>query len=140
MRPKLLLLLIYAILVCQASAFLRCKEQRPVQSIQSRSGTHPQLGMMEDITAVHSALHDLNPEVRVEMMTDVSHVALDLTAFFTPSRLHILSFAILGRILVLYTDCCVPGHSSVPPEELAVQAFLLATNLKDLVKAIAESR
>lgn len=139
MRANLLLLLLCAFLACKASAFLSVREKQRMQTFSSRLGLHPHLGVMGDIAAVYPTFPDLNPEVRVEMVTDVSHVALDLTAFLTPSRLHILSFAILGRMLVIYNDCCLLGPS-VPREELAVQAFLLAVNLKDLANALVEKR
>jgi hypothetical protein len=77
---------------------------------------------------------DFNPEIKAEVLTDVSHVALDFSGFITPSKSLYLSFTVVGRMLLLYIDCYVPGHS-VPPVELAIQMFLLGANLKDLVRA-----
>ena len=145
MKKSLLTTLLYLAVAGRATAFLSLNEQRQIRNLQPllpldhcrTANTH--VGMVNHIAAVAPTFQDLSPDMTVEVMTDISHVALDLTGFLTPSRLHILSFSILGRLLLLYTDCCLQGHS-VPPEELAVQAFLLATNLKDLARAIMENR
>lgn len=153
MPRKLLLLTLSAILASEAASFSNYKEMRraaapplrqrmkPTEWRPRRSVLPAHFGtFLDPISAAHSQLQDLNPEVKAEVMTDVSHVALDFTAFLTPSRLHILSFAIFGRICILYNDCCLlPGHG-VPPEELAVQSLLLAKNLSDLVQAVIEHR
>lgn len=139
MRTKpLFLALLYIFVSGKATAFLSFKEQQRIHKLQSRRDTNAHLCMM-DITVVHYTFDDLNPDSTAEMISDASSVALDLAGVVTPSRLHVLSFAILGRLLVLYRDFFLDGHS-VPPEEVAVQAFLLMTNIKELIKTISENR
>jgi hypothetical protein len=94
---------------------------------------------IEPVVTTTAKFLDFNPEVKAEVITDVSHVALDFSGFITPSKSLYLSFAVVGRMLLLYMDWYIPGHS-VPPEELFIQVFLLGANLKDLARAAASDQ
>lgn len=79
-------------------------------------------------------LPNFNTDIEKEVLTDMSHVALDFTGFFKPSKASYLVCAALGRLMLIYTDC-LPDQS-VAPEEVAVQIFLLGTNLSALIGSI----
>jgi hypothetical protein len=86
------------------------------------------------MAASQSLLTIMNPSVEAEVLTDMSHVMMDFSGFFTPSRSLLRCFSVVGRILVLSADY-LPDHT-VHPEELAVQLFLLAYSLSDVLKAL----
>jgi hypothetical protein len=91
------------------------------------------IGYLDSILNSPSTLPKVNLEVKTEVLTDVSHIALDFSGFFSPSKSLTLFASLLGRMIVLYTDTILPDHS-VPPEELVVQLFLLGINLNDIMK------
>jgi hypothetical protein len=74
----------------------------------------------------------LSPEV--EVLTDMSHMVMDFSGFFGPSKSLLRLCSVLGRILIIGADY-LPDHN-VHPEELVIQLVLLAINLSDVVKAV----
>jgi hypothetical protein len=86
-------------------------------------------------TAIHSLM---TPDVKAEVLTDMSHVMMDFSGFLTtgtPSKsMRRCFFVVVGRVLVLSADY-LPDHT-VHPEELAVQLFLLAVSVTDILKAL----
>jgi hypothetical protein len=140
MPPRLFYLLPFVFLSSASTAFLSKSTFLSKQEMRITRGTPRALVPdflsvpIEPIVTTAATFLDFNPEVKAEVLTDVSHVALDFSCFLTPSKSLYLVFAVVGRMLLLYNDWCVPGHS-VPPEELAIQVFLLGATLKDLVRA-----
>jgi hypothetical protein len=94
----------------------------------------PQNALLLSTAASQSLLTIMNPSVEAEVLTDMSHVMIDFSGFFTPSRSLLRCFSVVGRILVLSADY-LPDHT-VHPEELAVQLFLLAVSLSDVLKSL----
>jgi hypothetical protein len=76
----------------------------------------------------------LSPEVEAEVLTDMSHMVMDFSGFFGPSKSLLRLCSVLGRILIIGADY-LPDHN-VHPEELVIQLVLLAINLSDVVKAV----
>jgi hypothetical protein len=140
MPPRLFYLLPFGFLYSSSYAFLSTSTFLSKKEMRLTRGTplaflHDFLSVpIEPVVTTTATFLDFNPEVEAEVITDVSHVALDFSGFVTPSKSLYLSFTVVGRMLLLYMDWYIPGHS-VPPEELAIQMFLLGANLKDLVKA-----
>jgi hypothetical protein len=140
MPPRLFYLLLFGFLYSASTAFLSTSTFLSKQEMRLTRGTplafvHDFLSVpIEPVVTTTTTFLDLNPEIKAEVLTDVSHVALDFSGFITPSKSLYLSFTVVGRMLLLYIDWYVPGHS-VAPVELAIQMFLLGANLKDLVRA-----
>ena len=65
----------------------------------------------------------LDPLFEAEVLTDVSHIALDLVTFLGPARLGIRVATIVGRVLAMAADY-LPDHKMLP-EELVFQVFML---------------
>eukprot|EP00980_Cylindrotheca_fusiformis_P029814 scaffold23891_cov132-Cylindrotheca_fusiformis.AAC.9 len=142
-RPSFYLLQ-FALLCASSYAFV----STPALSVQnephheSRATVRRNLFLHSDALAAHpgilmtaaTTLPDLDSEVEAEVLTDMAHFAMDFSVFIAPTESFYLSLAVFGRLLVLFTDCYVPGHGA-PPEELAIQLFLLGCNLKDLTRA-----
>jgi hypothetical protein len=76
----------------------------------------------------------LPPDIEAEVLTDMSHVVMDFSVFFSPSKPLLRLFSIVGRMLVIYADY-LPDHA-ILPEELVVQLFLLGVSMRDIVKSI----
>ena len=138
MTCKLIHFLAFALFYSTSSAFL----SRPSFVPRQRQRTRTVLQVSEIVVdTLDSVINDVpiklpnvNPNVEAEVLTDMSHVALDFTGFFKPSRASYLVFAVLGRLLLITADY-LPDHA-VSPEELAVQMFLLGTNVNALVTSI----
>jgi hypothetical protein len=145
MPTRLFYLLLFGFLYAASTAFLSTSTFLSKKEMRQTRGTplafvHDFLSMpIEPVVTTTTTFLDLNPKIKAEVLTNVSNVAFDFSAldfsgFITPSKSLYLSFTVVGRMLLLYMDWYVPGHS-VPPEELAIQMFLLGANLKDLVRA-----
>jgi hypothetical protein len=76
----------------------------------------------------------LTPDIEAEVLTDISHVVLDFSVFFSPSKPLLRLFSIVGRILDIYADY-LPDHM-ILPEELVVQLFLLGVSMHEVVKSV----
>ena len=70
-----------------------------------------------------SALPTPNPFVVGEILTDLSHVFLDLITLWGPNAVMVRLFAVIGRILCVLADY-VPDRS-MNPEEVVFQGFML---------------
>jgi hypothetical protein len=73
----------------------------------------------------------LDPNVEAEVLTDVSHLALDFTSLLNllPKSL-LKKTSVIGRVLVILADY-IPDHS-IHPEELVIQLFMLGWAIKNL--------
>ena len=78
----------------------------------------------------------ISTDFEAQVLTDLSHIALDFTGFLPHSsaeKLCLMWFgSILGRIFVISADY-LPDHS-VNPEELFVQGVLLSAAIVDIFK------
>jgi hypothetical protein len=138
MSPRLFYLLPFVFIYSTSTAFLSTSTFLSKQEMQITRGTpralvpHFLSMPMESVVTTTATFIDFNPEVKAHVISDVSDVFLDFSGFITASKSLHLSLAFVGRMMMLYMHWYVPGHS-VPPEELAIQVFLLGNNLKDLV-------
>jgi hypothetical protein len=79
----------------------------------------------------------LDPKLEAEVLTDMSHVALDFTSFLNSSKALLKKSSVIGRVLVIFADY-IPDHS-IHPEELAIQLFMLGLAIKNLASPSIES-
>eukprot|EP00977_Amphora_coffeiformis_P030313 scaffold46144_cov199-Amphora_coffeaeformis.AAC.1 len=71
-----------------------------------------------------TALPTPNPFVVGEILTDLSHVFLDLITLWGPNAVVVRLFAVIGRVFCVLADF-VPDHA-MNPEEVVFQGFMLA--------------
>ena len=71
--------------------------------------------------------------VETQVLNDMSHLGIDLAAFFVPSLLLLRIAAIIGRICTITADY-IPDHVIVP-EELAFQMAMLCLACSGLIKS-----
>lgn len=137
MTQRLIYVLAFALLYSTSSAFLVTPSFVPRQRQQTttvRQVSEIVVDTLDSAITSPVMLPNVNPNVEAEVLTDMSHVALDFTGFFKPTRASYLVFAVLGRLLLIAADY-LPDHT-VSPEELAVQMFLLGTNVNALITSI----
>jgi hypothetical protein len=79
----------------------------------------------------------LDPKLEAEVLTDMSHVALDFTSFLNSSKALLKKSSVIGRVLVIFADY-IPDHS-IHPEELAIQLFMLGLAIKNLASPSIEN-
>jgi hypothetical protein len=77
----------------------------------------------------------LDPNVEAEVLTDMSHLALDFTSLLNSSSKKALlkRSLVIGRVLVILADY-LPDHS-IHPEELVIQLFMLGLAIKNLASS-----
>lgn len=71
--------------------------------------------------------------VETQVLNDLSHIGIDLAAFFIPSLLLLRIAAIVGRICTITADY-IPDHVIVP-EELVFQIAMLCLACSGLIKS-----
>jgi hypothetical protein len=72
----------------------------------------------------------LDPIVEAEVLTDMSHLALDFTSLLNSSKSLLKTSSVIGRVLVIFADY-IPDHS-IHPEEFVIQLFMLGVAIKNL--------
>jgi hypothetical protein len=92
------------------------------------------LDLQSSMASTTSSATMLSPDVEAEVLTAMSHMVMDFSGFFGPSKPLLRLCSVLGRILVIGADY-LPDQN-VQPGELAIQLVLLAINLNDVVKAV----
>ncbi|KAL3777469.1 hypothetical protein ACHAWO_010220 [Cyclotella atomus] len=75
-----------------------------------------------------------DPKLEAELLTDASHVALDLTTFFSPRTAWIRFCNVFGRILILSSDYISDHYIS--PDEAVFQAAMLAVSIRMFVRSV----
>ena len=75
----------------------------------------------------------LDPNVEAEVLTDISHVALDFTSQWNWSKPLLKKTSVIGRVLVIFADY-IPDHS-IHPEELVIQLIMLGVAIKNLASS-----
>lgn len=97
--------------------------------IQSQSSTPLHSIMIDFEPSLFPILFDphiptnMDTNVEVEILTDISHIVMDFSTFFSPSKSVLRCLLVLGRLIILYTDY-LPDHT-IHSEELVVQILLL---------------
>jgi hypothetical protein len=79
----------------------------------------------------------LDPNMEEEVLTDMSHLALDFTSIMNSSKATLKKTSVIGRILVIFADY-IPDHS-IHPEELVYQLFLLGVAINNLASPSIEN-
>lgn len=72
--------------------------------------------------------------VEAQVLTDMSHLGLDLAGFIAPGLLFLRFAAVAGRLCSMAADY-IPDHT-ILPEEFAFQLCMLAVAFMGLVKAV----
>jgi hypothetical protein len=93
------------------------------------SGAH----MRPNIISATSQHIATDPQLEAELLTDVSHVALDLTTFVSPNTAWIRFCNVLGRILVVSSDY-VQDHY-ISPDEALFQAIMLTISTQMFLRS-----
>ena len=73
-----------------------------------------------------SHLISSNPRLEAELLSDVSHVALDFTTFISPNTAWLRFCNVLGRVLILSSDYIQDDY--IAPDECFFQALMLAVS------------
>ena len=74
-----------------------------------------------------------DPKLEAEILTDVSHVALDLTTFLSPNTAWIRFCNVIGRVLILTSDY-IQDHY-VSPDEAFFQAAMLVASTQMFLRS-----
>jgi hypothetical protein len=93
-------------------------------------------GMVWDtaLNTLSTAVVDPSLQLEAELLTDLSHVGLDLASVFLPGGLKVRTAAFLGRLAAMAADYVPDAH--MQPEEWVFQGFMLTLAWIGLVKAV----
>lgn len=80
-----------------------------------------------NLLGASSRLIQSDPQLEVELLTDVSHVALDMTTFLSPRTAWLRLGNVIGRVLILSSDYI--QDDTITLDEWAFQAAMLATSV-----------
>ncbi|MFM7241781.1 MAG: hypothetical protein ACKO3A_06770 [Opitutia bacterium] len=80
-----------------------------------------------NLLGASSMLIQPDPQLEVELLTDVSHVALDMTTFLSPRTAWLRLGNVIGRVLILSSDYI--QDDTITLDEWAFQAAMLATSV-----------
>jgi hypothetical protein len=97
----------------------------------STPSSSPILSPIESATQMISS----DPQLEAEVLSDVSHVALDFTTWLTPNTAVIRLFALVGRVLVLSSDYIQDHYIS--PDEWIFQLFMLALSTRSFLRSVS---
>ena len=86
-----------------------------------------------NIFCATSSLITSDPQLEAELLTDVSHVALDVSTFLSPSTLWLRFLNVVGRVLVLSSDYIQDDR--ITPDELVFQVTMLAISTHMFAKS-----
>jgi hypothetical protein len=100
--------------------------------------------LLSGMSEISSSTQHLDPNVEAEVLTDMSHVALDftplsLTSLFNSSSPKALlkMTSVIGRVFVILADY-IPDHS-IHPEELVIQLVMLGLSINNLASLSMEN-
>lgn len=86
-----------------------------------------------NIFCATSKLIASDPQLEVEILNDVSHVALDVSTFLSPNTAWLRLFNVIGRALVLSSDCI--QHDHIAPDEFFFQVAMLAISTQMFLRS-----
>jgi hypothetical protein len=75
-----------------------------------------------------------DPHLEAEVLSDVSHVALDFTTLLSPNTAVIRLFTLVGRVLVISSDYIQDQYIS--PDEWVFQIFMLALSTRSFLRSV----
>jgi hypothetical protein len=107
-------------------------ECNPLTSIDlsSLSAAAPAaLSMTSNLLTASSKLISSDPRLEVELLNDVSHVALDVTTFLSPRTAWLRLCNVIGRVLILSSDYIQDDTNAIGLDEWAFQASMLAMSI-----------
>eukprot|EP00985_Skeletonema_marinoi_P009003 scaffold4110_cov88-Skeletonema_marinoi.AAC.1 len=90
----------------------------PILSATQKIASDPQLGA----------------QFEAEVLSDVSHVALDFTTLLSPNTAVIRLFTLVGRVLVISSDYIQDQYIS--PDDWAFNLFMLALSARSFLKSV----
>lgn len=86
-------------------------------------------------SATSNLLSSADPRLEVELLNDVSHVALDVTTFLSPRTAWLRLFGVIGRVLIVASDCI--QDNTITLDEWAFQAVMLAVSIHLFARSAA---
>ena len=86
-------------------------------------------------SATSNLLSSADPRLEVELLNDVSHVALDVTTFLSPRTAWLRLFSVIGRVLIVASDCI--QDNTITLDEWAFQAVMLAVSIHLFARSAA---
>ena len=89
------------------------------------------LALIKDASGPLSSILDLDPEKKAECLMNISHLLLDVTAFFKFDGTFLKGAQLIGRISYLMIHF-LPGHA-FHVEEIAVELFLLVVSIQKMI-------
>ena len=115
-----------------SSMTMHVDEFNPLTSIDlsSLSAAAPAaLSMTSNLLTASSKLISSDPRLEVELLNDVSHVALDVTTFLSPRTAWLRLCNVIGRVLILSSDYIQDDTNAIGLDEWAFQASMLAMSI-----------
>ena len=89
-------------------------------------------------SATSNLLSSADPRLEVELLNDVSHVALDVTTFLSPRTAWLRLFGVIGRVLIVASDCIQEVQDdTITLDEWAFQAVMLAVSIHLFARSAA---
>ncbi|EED93666.1 predicted protein [Thalassiosira pseudonana CCMP1335] len=92
------------------------------------------LSIPSNIFSATSQLVASDPQLEAELLTDVSHVALDFTTFISPNTSWLRFWNVMGRILLISSDYIQDNYIS--PDEEFFQASMLFISMNLFVRSV----
>ena len=87
------------------------------------------LSMTSNLLTASSKLISSDPRLEVELLNDVSHVALDVMTFLSPRTAWLRLCNVIGRVLILSSDYIQVDTNAIGLDEWAFQASMLAMSI-----------
>ncbi|KAL3826880.1 hypothetical protein ACHAXA_000848 [Cyclostephanos tholiformis] len=112
-----------------SSVSMYIDEMSPLTAIDlsSLSVAAPATLSTSNLLSATTKLISSDPRLEVELLNDVSHVALDVTTFLSPRTAWLRLCNVIGRVLILSSDYIQDG--SIGVDEWAFQASMLAMSI-----------
>ena len=90
-----------------------------------------------DIVRAASRLISSDPEIEVEILNDISHVALDASTFLSPNTAWLRFCNVIGRVLILSSDYIQSDVMNITPDEWVFETIMLAISTQLFLKSAA---
>ena len=90
-----------------------------------------------DIVRAASRLISSDPEIEVEILNDISHVALDASTFLSPNTAWLRLCNVIGRVLILSSDYIQSDVMNITPDEWVFETIMLAISTQLFLKSAA---
>ena len=76
----------------------------------------------------------IDPKVESSLLSDLAHLALDFTTFFSPNTAFFYGMTSVGRLLSIVSDY-LPDHE-IAPDELSFQIFMLLVSSRKFYESV----